>query len=158
MTRSQIIEKLKEYFIIQELVGPAVYNRFGDNSWFVFETNTLHCLLIIREGINEPTTVNDWFWGGMYDERGFRDNTQPILKENTIDGILYLSGHPLGCAFDLKFKHTTAENAREWIKHNEDLFPCKLRLEHRKNGKPITWLHFDTKYFEANPKIYLFNV
>ena len=158
MTRNNIIKELKNYFKIHELVGEEVYNKYKDNSWFVFRTETLHCLLIIRKGLNVSITINDWFWGGIYDERGYRDNLQPITSEKTIDGILYLSGHPLGCAFDLIAKGMTAEKVREWIIDNKHLFPCKIRLEHLKKGKPISWTHFDTKYFEGNEKIYLFNV
>lgn len=158
MTRADIIKDLKNYFAIYELVGKDTYEKHSDNSWFVFRTEALHCLLIMREGIGLPFTVNDWYWGGRFDERGYRSNIQHIAKEKTLDGVLYLSGHPLGCAFDFKVKEMGSESVRTWIIENEDLFPCKIRLEHKKNGKPISWVHFDTKYYEKNPKTYLFNV
>jgi len=156
MSRTEIIKELKNYFQIYELVGENVYNKYRENSWFLFRTETLHCLLIIRKGLDKSITVNDWFWGGIYDERGYRDNTQDILEEKTLDKVLYLSGHVLGCAFDLKIKDMSSERAREWIIKNEHLFPCKVRLEHRKNGKPISWLHFDTNTLKTIIKyIYL---
>jgi len=158
MDRKQIIDSLKKYFIIQELVGPEMYKKHGDNSWFVFETDTLHSLLIMRVGINKPFTINDWFWGGIYSQRGYRDTTQKIIKDKVDAGILYVSGHPLGCAFDFKVKGMNSERVRIWIEEHADLFPCKIRLEWKKNGVPITWVHFDCKWYENNPKIYKFNV
>jgi hypothetical protein len=158
MNRTDIINDLKNFFAIHELVGKDVYEKHGDNAWFVFRTETLHCLLIMRKGIGRPFEVNNWFWGGAYDERGYRSNIQEIVKSKTLKNKLYVSGHPLGCAIDYKVKGMHAERVRDWILENEDLFPCKIRLEHKKNGKPITWLHFDNKDYENNPKIYLFDV
>lgn len=153
--REQIIKELKNYFKIQELVGEETYNKHKDNAWFVFDTNLLHCLLILRTNIDKPFTINNWYKGGRFSQRGLRDNTQSILKNKK---RLYLSGHVLGKAFDFDVKGMTAEEVRDWIKENEDLLPCKVRLEHRKDGVPINWVHLDTNYYEKNPKIYLFDV
>jgi hypothetical protein len=158
MKRTDIIKRLKKYFKIQELVGPNVYNAHKDESWFVFSTDTLHCLLLMREGLGKPFLINNWLWGGQFDERGFRDDTQPILRNAAIKKRLYLSGHVLGRAFDITVIGMEAEDARNWIIKNEVIFPCKIRLEHLKNGVPISWLHFDTNDYPNNPKIYLFNV
>ena len=160
MSRSDVIKELKNYFQIYELVGPDVYRKHGENAWFVFRTETLHCLLIMRKGINKSFTVNTWFWDGIYDERGYRSNIQPIVEEKTLDGILYVSGHPLGCAFDFKVKDMSSDLVREWIVKNAASFPCKIRLENINisKGRSISWVHFDTKYYEQNPKVYLFNV
>lgn len=158
MNRSEIITGLNQYFQIYELVGEATYNKHKEDAWQFFRTETLHCLLIIREGIGKKCTINNWYLGGEYDERGLRTNVQEIVKGKTLKGILYLSGHPLGCAFDLIFEDIEAWEVRSWIISNEECFPCKIRLENLKNGKPISWTHFDTKYLERNPKVYLFNV
>lgn len=158
MKRHEIIKDLKKYFKIQELVGPNVYNKYGNESWFVFETNALYCLLLMREGINKPFNINNWFKGGIYSQRGYRDNTQKILKYKTDKRQLYLSGHILGNAFDFVVKGMVSEDVRDWIIKHQDIFPCKIRLEHKKNGTPINWVHFDNNDFEKNPKIYLFNV
>jgi len=158
MSRDEIIKDLKNYFIIQELVGPNVYNKYGDNSWFVLQTDILHCLLIIREERGNPITVNNWHKNGQYDERGYRDNLSHIYYEKTLDNSLYLSGHVLGCAFDFTEKNISAQETRNWIFNNENLFPCKIRLEHRFNGKPISWCHIDTKHYESNNKVHFFDV
>lgn len=156
--RSEIIKKLKPYFDIRELVGPETYNKLGNQAWQVFDTDTLHSLLLMRVGIDKPFTVNTWHKGGEFSQRGFRDNTQQILKDKTIKGKLYLSGHVMGKAIDFVVSGMDSEDVRQWIINNAEIFRCKIRLEHKKNGEPISWVHFDTKHDQTKPKIYLFNV
>lgn len=160
MNRQIIEQRLRQYFQFHELVDKQTYETFGDNSWQFFDTDTLHSLLILREGINLPFEVNDWYWGGRYDERGLRTNICDIVYKKTIKKRLYLSGHVLGKAFDFKVKGMNSDDVRQWAVDNGDLFPCKLRFENINSatGKTITWVHFDTKYIESKPKIYLFNI
>jgi len=166
MERSTIIKKLSKYFATHELVGKATYEFFearNEDSWQVFDTDTLHCLLIMREGIGLPFSVNNWFWGGTYDERGFRSNIQYIVRSKTNKGIIYLSGHPLGKAIDFQVDGMGAEDVRNWIEDHAKEFPCKIRLEWKKKNKegvykPITWVHYDTKQIDSKPKIYKFNI
>lgn len=149
---------LKRYFQTHELVGRKTYELLGEEAWQVFDTDTLQCLLIMREGINKPFYVNNWAWGGDKQERGFRSNVQSLSKGKTLANQLYLSGHIMGKAVDFVVKGMTAEQARDWIEANGTLFPCKVRLEDKdKNLMPISWVHFDTKYQESNPKVYRFN-
>ena len=162
MVRNDIINKIKYkgYFIIQELVGPEVYAKHGQNSWFVLSTELLETILFIREIKGVPMYVNDWHKGGGFDERGHRANIQEIVKNKTVKDILYTSGHPLGQAVDFTFKGETAEETRNWLLSIQNELPYKIRLEHKykSSGVPITWVHLDVKYFEQNPKVYLFNI
>lgn len=163
MKREYVLNRIKKYFSAYELVDEATYRKFGESSWQFFETNTLHVLLLIREGIGKPMIVNNWKWqkgGTIFDERGLRTNISSIVKGKTDRGILYLSGHVLGNAIDFHINGMESEKVRDWIVENESIFPCKIRLEHinTRTGKPINWVHFDTKHEEDNPKIYLFNV
>jgi len=158
MTRDKIIEHIKVYFKIEELVSREVYSAYRNDSWALLDTETLHCLLIIRAGIDKPITVNNWLWDGTFDERGFRENTCDICKKKTKKGKLYTSGHVLGKAFDFHIDGVSSDLVRKWIKDNADLFPCKIRLENKLNGTPISWVHFDTKYYERNAKVHFFNV
>lgn len=158
MDRLEIIQKLKEFFVIEELVSEEVYNAYGNDSWAVFQKDTLHCLLIMREGIDKPFTINTWLWGGSFGERGFRENICDISKKKTEKGKLYTSGHVLGCAFDFTAKGMSSDDVRQWIVSNAELFPCKVRLENKMNGESISWVHFDNKFYERHPKVYLFNV
>ena len=129
MNRDEIIGRLKRYFAIYELVDEPVFRKYRDTAWQFFDTETLHTLLVLREGINLPFTVNNWYWGGRYDERGLRVNTSPIFYNKTIKKKMYLSGHVLGKAIDFKVKGMHADDVRQWIVENQDLLPCKIRLE-----------------------------
>ena len=160
MTRYEILAKLQNYFQAYELVDKQTYDRFGDESFQFFDTDTLHCLLVLREGIGEPFTINTWKQGGSFDERGLRTNLSDIVKGKTNKNSLYLSGHVLGKAFDFTAKTTSPDGVRKWAVDNKDKFPCKIRFENvnSKTGKTITWVHFDTKDESKNPKVYLFNI
>jgi len=160
MNRQQVEQRLRQFFQYHELVDKQTYEKFGDTSWQFFDTDTLHSLLILREGINLPFSINDWYWGGRYDERGLRTNICDIVYKKTIKKRLYLSGHILGKAFDFKVKGMSADDVRKWAVDNGDLFPCKLRFENinTSTGKTISWVHFDTKWIMSKPKIYLFNI
>ena len=158
MTRIEILSDLSNYFKVHELVGRRTYETLGEDAWQVFDTDTLHCLLIMRKGINKPFSINNWFWGGQFSQRGFRSNISQIVKDKTLANKIYLSGHPIGKAFDFQVTGVDAELVRNWIEAHASLFPCKIRLEWRKNGVPISWVHFDTKYKESNPKVYKFDV
>jgi len=160
MTRIEIIDKLQNYFGIYELVDRQVFETFGATSWQFFDTDTLHTLLVIREGLGKPIHINNWKWNGNYQERGLRTNVGTISRRATNRGKMYLSGHVLGKAFDFKVEGMKSEDVRHWIEDNQELLPTKIRLEHikLKTGRPITWVHFDTKFLDKNPKVYWFNV
>ncbi len=156
--REQIINRVKKYFIIQELVGPYTYKKHGDRSWKFLRTETLECLLITREGVDCPITVNTWHRGGRFSQRGLRSNVQSLFKGFFQKGRLYLSGHVLGGAFDFDVLGFTPNEVREWIKDHAELYPCKIRLERKLRGEFINWTHLDTIAEPQNPKVYLFDV
>ncbi|WP_435415857.1 hypothetical protein [Polaribacter aestuariivivens] len=158
MNRTEIIFSLKKYFKIHELVGKWTYKIHGERAWKFFSTEALYMLLIIRENLGKPITINNWFWGGKFSQRGLRTNLQNIFKQMFSSGKLYLSGHVLGEAFDFDVEGMTAPEVRNWIKQNQHLFPFKIRLERNKNGKPINWTHADALQEDHNPKVYEFDV
>lgn len=158
MRRDKTIKELKKYFQIYELVGPKTYNVHGERAWKFFSTDALECLLITRVGIGKPFTINNWFWGGKFSQRGLRSNVQNMLRQLTKSLKLYLSGHVLGEAFDFDVEGMSAIQVRSWIWENRNKYPCRIRLERNKGGKPINWVHLDTIQELHNPKIYFFNV
>lgn len=158
MTRYEIIKRLKLYFEIYELVGKWTYRIHGERAWKFFSTDALHALLITREGIDKGFTINTWYWGGRFSQRGLRTNLQNIFRQMFLSFKLYLSGHVLGEAFDFDVKGMTSVEVRKWIVENKHLYPMQIRLERNKNGKPISWTHLDTIEEEKNPHVYLFDV
>lgn len=160
MIRFEIINRLKEYFSIYELVDSATYNVHSDRAWKFFDTNLLIALLIIREGTGRKMTVNNWKWNGTFSQRGLRTNICGIVKGKTLAERLYLSAHVMGKGIDFDVEGIDAESVRNWICEKEHIFGFKIRLEHfnSKTGKPIAWVHLDVFEEENNPKIYKFNV
>ncbi len=133
MKRETIIEELKEFFTIRELVCPHVHEKWGERAWQFLATDYLHSLLIIRRDIlQRPMTCN----GGGNTQRGLRCNRCELVASKTTP---YLSSHILGQAGDFTVSGVSAAEAREAIKAAADLLPCNIRLE---GG--VSWLHVDT--------------
>tara|TARA_R110000868_G_scaffold139805_2_gene354915 strand:+ start:4729 stop:5271 length:543 start_codon:yes stop_codon:yes gene_type:complete len=158
MERFEIINELKNYFKIYELVGPFAFKIHGERAFKFFSTDSLNMLLITRKGINRSITVNNWYFGGKFSQRGLRSNLQNLFRQMFLSRKLYLSGHVLGEAFDFDVFGMDAVSVRNWIIENQHLYPFKIRLENLKNGVPISWVHMDAIQEEKNPKVYLFNV
>lgn len=152
MVRDDIIKELKEYFDIRELVCPDVFKQFGELSWQFFDSQFLETLLVVRRDIiKAEMTVNNWAFGGEFDERGLRCNICDIVRRKTIKNELYMSAHCNGNAIDATTKQYSAEQMRQLIIKNQSLLPYKIRLE-----KDVNWLHLDTYDNMGNEKVYLF--
>ena len=135
-----------------------MYDKYGERSWKFLCPRLLHTMLIIREVLGVSITVNNWYRGGSFQQRGLRSNLGYIFLKYFKRGRIYLSGHVLGKALDFDVKGMTAVEVREWLVNNADILPYKIRLENKMKGKPISWVHLDLIWEEHNPKVYLFNV
>lgn len=152
MERSQIINQLKQFFAIEELVCPHTFRAWGDRSWQFLATNYLHTLLVVRKDIlRVPMHVNNYKWGGVFDERGLRCNICDLVKAKSLSGTSYLSAHVLGQGCDFTTKEFTAEQCRQKIILRRDLLPYPIRLE-----KDVTWCHIDTYDYLNGEKVNLF--
>ena len=151
MTRDEILAAIKKYFDISELVCDHTFNKYGERAWKFLDTDYLHALLIIRRDIIK---LPMWCNSKTAHQRGLRCNQCQIVK--TAKGV-YLSAHLLGKAGDFTITGMTASAAREKIKANASLLPCKVRLEKwDANGKEISWVHIDVIDEPQNPKVYEF--
>ena len=66
--------------------------------------------------------------------------------------MVYLSGHPLGKAWDFTVKGMTAQEVRDWLKTNQILLPYPIRVE-----SDVTWVHIDVlEYGQSGNKITYF--
>lgn len=151
MERSEIINDLKKYFKIQELVCPHVYNKYGEKSWMFLSTDSLHLLLALRVRIlNVPLICNNY--SSNLTQRGFRCNLCELTKEKTLKNILYISAHSTGKAWDLTSPNMTPEEMRQKIQEKAHLLPYNVRIE-----KDVNWLHIDAyNTMDNNNKITYF--
>lgn len=132
MNRVEIIQKLSQFFDIEELVCPHTFKKWGEKSWQFLDTEYLHTLLILRtEVLNAPM----WCNGNGMTQRGLRCNVCELVKNKPYN---YLSAHVLGKGGDFTITGMTAEQARNLIRSNLDKFPYPIRLE-----KSVSWLHID---------------
>jgi len=139
MTRNETITELKKYFDIRELICQHTYNAFKDVSWQFFDRDFLEMLLVLRRDIiKSPMTINNWHSGGGFSQRGFRCNVCQLVYDKTIKRKIYLTSHANGAAIDFNANGQTAEKSRELIKANAHLLPCNVRCE-----ADVTWCHID---------------
>ena len=140
MTRKEIIEQLKQYFDLSELVCPHIIKRFGDTAWMFLSTQILHTLLVLRtEILNKPLIINH----DSARQRGMRCNLCSMVKNKN---VAYESAHCNGMGFDITVVGMTAEDARTEIKKYAGKLPYPVRLE-----EDVTWLHIDC-YDPCNDK------
>lgn len=154
-----LYDKFLKYFRVEEILSPQAYEAFkGYSNYFIlsrFDPRLLEVMVFIREELDQPIRINDWLWGGPFQERGWRDHLTRIVKNKT---KVYFSGHVLGMAFDFDVEDMTAVEVRNWLVKNADRLPHKIRLENLLNGKPISWVHLDVCNEPKNPKVYLFDI
>lgn len=146
MTREEILTEIKKFFNVEELVCGHTFERWGEKAWNFLDTNYLWCLLIIRRDIIK---LPMWCNSKTQKQRGLRCNRCQVVRSKT---SVYLSQHIFGKAGDFTIVGMKPEKAREKIKENADLFPCKIRLE---DG--VNWLHIDVMdQAGINDKVYIF--
>ncbi len=154
MERELLIQELKRYFDIRELVCSHTFEKFGNKSWQFLDRDLLEVLLIVRRDILKvPMVVNNYHTGGNFSQRGFRCNICLICKEKTLKGQVYLSAHSNGSGIDFDAVGLTVNKVHELIKTHVDLLPGKVRME-----AGVTWNHLDIYNDPTKPKYSEFSV
>jgi len=133
-----------QYFRIEELVDKKTFEIWGDKAWWFFRPEALMSLDNIRFYFGKPVTVNNWLFGGGFQNRGLRSATSTVGED--------FSFHKLGCAFDLDIQGITADEARDTIIKMKDtsLFYLIMCLE-----TGISWTHFDIRNISRERRILL---
>lgn len=128
-------------FWLTEFVSKEVYERMGDRSIHLLDPRLFVIAQVIRNYVDTPITVNNWFNGGKYQERGFR-----LL--NTLTGI-DTSYHKVGKATDISwdFKVKDIDTVVGYILYNKHLF---MQLGLGGIGVYEWGLHLDTRELETD--------
>ena len=119
-------------FEVYELVDKETYQRLGEKSWWMLNEKAVKGLFELRKAIGKPITVNNWFWGGNLENRGYRS------IYSTTGGKF--SQHRVGNAFDINVKDMTPLQVYDFILENYTKFGITT-VEH-KDYTP-TWTHID---------------
>lgn len=98
---------------------------------------------LIREFFDVPIIVNNWKFGGSFENRGYRDPYTSVGAK--------LSQHKFCRAIDFHSPIIPATSIRKEILVNENLFPHIHRMERR-----VNWVHIDSHPDYIDKRIYLF--
>jgi hypothetical protein len=142
---------ITDYFELNEVVCPEVYHKYGDFAWNFFDSRLLITMEALRQRLNKPITVNNWKDGGEFSQRGFRCVQCHLMISTFQTGELFVDPHTTGKAWDFDVQGLVAEEVRQYIIKNKNLWPYQLRLEDN-----VSWVHLDI-YNNGADKVVLFN-
>ena len=128
---------IPKYFVIQELVPPAIYEAYGDKAWQFLDERLLVTLDALRTALG-PMIINTWHSEKMTKAYGSR--TESGLRSfDTRTGAKY-SQHKFGRAADIIFTKMQARAVREYILAHKDKFPYITAME-----DDVSWVHIDVR-------------
>lgn len=132
-----------KHFSIKELVPRAMYEKWGEKCWSLFDERLLTTIDALRDKFGS-CTINDWSWGGSFQYSGIRDEGFYGTTEKYLDSR---SQHKYGRAADCKFKNHTAQAVRKYILENPTDFPYIKFIETGPlaDGKAMNWVHVDVR-------------
>jgi hypothetical protein len=139
---NEIIFYKPKNFKIQELVLKHIYEKFGEKCWLFFDSKLLWTLDKIREKYG-AIIVNDWLWGGEFQNRGFREFNSSV-------GAQY-SQHKFGRAVDFHFKSDkiTCKEMRKTIIENPNFYEFKY-ITSVEDFDGMNWIHIDVRNWDKN--------
>lgn len=125
-------------FAIHELVDKDTFALLGDGAWGLVSWKIIETIDKLKEVFPLGSmTINNYFWGGSREWSGLRTPDSPYYSAKSMhsmqeDGVFK--------AVDIVFSKYTAQNVREFILSNQDMFPLIRRME---DG--VSWVHIDVK-------------
>lgn len=118
-------------FVTEEFVPKHIYERYGDISLSIFmDTRIIITADQIRKYFNRKMYINNYFFGGIRNFSGYRDNRSYVYNES--------SAHSFGRAIDFIISDLTADEIREEIIKKHKKFPFISRME-----LGTSWIHVD---------------
>lgn len=126
-----------KHFDTKELVSKQTYQARGERSLELLDPRLLETIDQLRETLGKPITINNWKWGGNFQQRGLRDVEFYGTALKYSDS---LSQHKYGRAVDFDVKGMEAWQVREHIVINKHLYPHISFLE-----LGINWVHIDVR-------------
>ena len=120
-----------EYFGIEELVPPSVFEARGHKAWELIDPRLVENLDSLRLQLDTPLTINNWQWYGSRQDSGLRLPTSEFWSQ--------FSQHSFGRAADI-ICGIPAETIREKIRCKEIILPHPSTYE-----LDVNWLHMDVR-------------
>lgn len=129
-----------KHFALYELVPKTVYTTRGVKAWELFDPRLLETMDRIRELFGRPITINNWYWEGQYENRGYRPYKWYVNRNN----LKSQSQHIAGRAFDFDVKGMKASDARKCVK----IMKADGELPHLtgfEEYEGMNWVHIDVR-------------
>jgi len=124
-------------FRLEEFIDPDTFKKYGEQSIWFIDPRIVNLAQFIRERLGKPCTINNWYSGGQYQYSGFRPPACTIGAS--------LSQHRFGRAIDLKVSGMSADEVRDDIINNYDVYR-KVGLTTIEDGAYApTWCHIDIR-------------
>lgn len=125
-----------KHFKLHELVGPALYKKYGTSKpeylWRLLDECVLEALDIVKEFYETTVTVNNYYWDGARKESGLRDMDTETGAE--------LSAHKFAKAIDFQVKGISSVQVQADIKNG--LMPARFyELINCVEAGTIGWTH-----------------
>ena len=125
-------------FALYELLPKYEYSVLSEaTGWGLFDPRMLWTLDRLQERFG-TAIMNDWYWGGSNQFRGWRPFACSVGAE--------WSTHKFGRAGDIMFKHCAAEEVRAHVLANpeDEAYQFITCIEMK-----VDWFHFDTRNFNT---------
>ena len=117
------------YFMAPELCSREAHDALGAKIFRYINPKVTFSADQLRHNFGSAT-INNWFWGGDRQYSGLRLHGEPHYSPT--------SDHSYGNALDMIFKTATAQEVRNHIEANPDLYPFITFVE---EGYSVNWLH-----------------
>jgi len=142
---------IQDYFSLNEIFCPEVVKHYGEFAWNFLDVRLSITLEAIRMRLNKVIYVNDYAVHGKMTQRGFRCVQCQLMKDVYKSGELFTDPHALGKAMDFSVEGLVAEEVRQYIIKNRNLWPYPIRLENS-----VNWVHLDLYNNNYNDKVIFF--
>lgn len=134
--------KISPNFYLHEFVPRIIYNKYGNNAVWFIRPELIKLADFIRNWFGKPMYINNWYWGGPMQNRGYR-------TPNTTIGSLY-SQHKMGAAIDFNIKDLHPDKIRQEILDNEQVFMGAGLTTLEDGAFAPTWVHADIRNTELD--------
>lgn len=132
--------RVSKNFNIVEFIPQEIYTRYGDSAIRFINKDLIKIAQFIRDRFNNTVVINDWYYGGVYNESGFR-----TPDSNTGAN---LSAHKRGMAIDIKIEGYSSEYIRQDIIQNYDVYReygvTAIELD------TVGWVHISVENFNKD--------
>ena len=132
-----------KFFSVKELVDKQTYNLLGEASIDLISPKLIETLEDLRELLDLPIIINNWYHGGKFQYRGYRNSDCTVGKKHgahykgmAVDFDCYENGHILD-----------ADEARRRIVKLLNSLPYIRCIE-----TDINWVHIDVMGEEDSDK------